>query len=512
MSKPQTPRIGLQIKIVVGLLMISMVPLLVSALVIDEIAEVSEIYGSNEAARVREPLVKAAPIYRELIKTKKDFYQQTAYRYAAEPATAAIVDGPGSDASRRHLDSMLQAVPELYRAAVVDADGVVVIERVVSRPTGVGERYSAKQFTAPVGTTGARLRLTFAADAALVDDLKELGTTIDQFKHVDRMRASLPQGYRRSFLAVVGGVVVIVTLAGYFLSRRLTRRIALLVTHTRKVAAGDLEARVALKGRDELAELGSAFNRMLEDLAHDRQQIAYLQRVGAWQDVARKLAHEIKNPLTPIQLAVQQCVSSYDGDDDRYRRLLGDAEEIVGEEIANLRRLVDAFRTLGQLPKVEAAPLDLGTIMDDLTKDPGLLAVLELDAPDEPVMVRGDRLLLRRVLTNLIENGRQAGEGIGRDGKVVVCWRSDLDSERVDITVDDEGPGIKPDDRDRIFEPYITTKDTGTGLGLTISKKIALEHGGALELAPGPSPLGGARFRLSLPLPSLDDEESVAET
>lgn len=508
MNKQPPRRIGLQIKIVAGLLVISMVPLAVSAWAIDGIADVSQMYASNEAARVREPVLRAAPVYRQLIETKKNFYLQTTQRYALSPEVVSMVDAPSAPAAARYLDDVLSAVPELYRVAVLSGNGDLLIERVHSRPAGVSERYAAKEMTAPIAGTDARLRMTFAADNSLISELEHLGAQIDQFKHVDRMRSSLPSGYRKSFLVVVGGVVLLVTLAGIVLSLWLTRRIAILVQGTRRAAAGDLYSRVELRGRDELGELASAFNAMLDDIDRDRQQIAYLQRVGAWQDVARKLAHEIKNPLTPIQLAVQQCVSSYKGDDPRYVRLLRDAEEIVSEEIASLRRLVDAFRTLGQLPQVEAEPLDLGTIMEDLMRDPVLLGQLELAEPEQPVRVRADRLLLRRVLTNLVENGEQAGKQIGREGNVVVTWRALPGGGRAEITVDDEGPGIKPDDRAKIFEPYVTTKETGTGLGLTISKKIALEHGGSLDVAAEPSPLGGARFRLVLPL--SDGEEPPA--
>jgi nitrogen fixation/metabolism regulation signal transduction histidine kinase len=477
--------------------------------VIEEIAEVSQIYASNEAARVRGPLRKAAPIYRQLIATKKDYYRQTARRYALTPELVAMVNGPqGADADR-YLDEMLREVPELYRITVLDSDGEVAAERVHSAPVGVGERYRAHPVTAPIGDDGARLQLVFAADLDVRRDLEALGEQLDEFKHVDRMRSSLPEGYRSSFLVVVGGVVLVVTLTGILLARRLTRRIEVLVTGTREVAAGNLEARVDLSGRDELGELASAFNSMVEELERKSEQISYLQRVGAWQDVARKLAHEIKNPLTPIQLAMQQVVSSYDGDDARFRKLLSDADEIVSEEIASLRRLVDAFRTLGQLPKVEAEPLDLGSVIEDMTKDPSLLDHLELDSPNGPVMIRGDRLLLRRVLTNLVENGMQAGQGRGREGKVVVKWWSESYRNRAFVTVDDEGPGIGEEDRQKIFEPYVTTKELGTGLGLTISKKIALEHGGTLEVAADKAPTGGARFALSLPLAPADDKRAA---
>jgi two-component system nitrogen regulation sensor histidine kinase NtrY len=238
---------------------------------------------------------------------------------------------------------------------------------------------------------------------------------------------------------------------------------------------------------------------MLDDLDRQRREIEYLQRIGAWQDVARSLAHEIKNPLTPIQLAVQQCVSSYGGGDPRFARLLADTGEIVEEEIAGLRRLVDTFRTLGQLPRVEARPVPLREIVEDLRLDPAFAERLRVDGPED-VTVRADKLLLKRVLANLVENAVHAGKEAGRAGDVAVAWKVAPDRRSVAITVDDQGKGVSAEERDRIFEPYVTTKATGTGLGLAIAKKIALEHGGALEVAPAAAPTGGARFVVTLPL------------
>jgi nitrogen fixation/metabolism regulation signal transduction histidine kinase len=285
---------------------------------------------------------------------------------------------------------------------------------------------------------------------------------------------------------------------GIVASTLVTRRIAALVQTARKVSDGHLDARVELRGKDEMAELGDAFNTMLDDLAQTRGHVEYLQRIGAWQDVARRLAHEIKNPLTPIQLAVQQTVSSYKGDDAKFKRLLVDTKEIVEEEIEGLRRLVDTFRTLGQLPKVEKAPIELAELIEELKLDPTFAAKLELDPPARPVTVRADKLLLKRVLANLVENGVHAGTEAGTDAKVRVTWRAEADS--VTITVDDSGKGVPDDAREKIFEPYVTTKSTGTGLGLAIARKIALEHGGELALARERAPTGGARFVITLPL------------
>src|SRR5262249_31595877 len=161
-----------------------------------------------------------------------------------------------------------------------------------------------------------------------------------------QIRNALPSGYRTAFLVVITLATLAAAAAGIILSTLVTRRIAALVSTARRVSDGHVDARVELRGADEMAELGSAFNTMLDDLAETRSQTESPQRIGAWQDVARRLAHEIKNPLTPIQLAVQQTVSQYKGDDPRFARVLKDTGEIVEEEIAGLRRLVDTFRTL----------------------------------------------------------------------------------------------------------------------------------------------------------------------
>jgi signal transduction histidine kinase len=196
---------------------------------------------------------------------------------------------------------------------------------------------------------------------------------------------------------------------------------------------------------------------------------------------------------------VQQCVSSYGGGDPRFAKLLADTGEIVEEEIAGLRRLVDTFRTLGQLPRVEAHPVPLREIVEDLRLDPAFADRLKVDGPED-VTLRADKLLLKRVLANLVENAVHAGKEAGRAGDVEVAWKVAADRRSVAITVDDQGRGVSPEERERIFEPYVTTKATGTGLGLAIAKKIALEHGGALDVAAQPAPTGGARFVVTLPL------------
>jgi two-component system nitrogen regulation sensor histidine kinase NtrY len=522
---PRRRRVGLQLKLVAVLLAIAMVPLVVAAVLIEQTGQIAHNFASNETAFLRPHLDRARQVYLELIATKRDlYYRQVALRVASLPAITALVtpqapvDGvsdPGLDAgpspgfthgaeAATRLDALIEATPELHAVEVRGADGAVLVQR--SRAAGPAATARALAIEEPVAGAGARVVLTFAASAALQDDYVALRQALQRAERIDEVRTALPGSYRLAFWLLVGAVIAMVSVTGILLARRFTARIEALVQGTRRVGAGDLTSRVELPGRDELAELALAFDRMVGELANDREQIAYLQRMGAWQDVARKLAHEIKNPLTPIQLAVQQAVSSYRGDDERYRTLLRDTEEIVTEEIDGLRRLVDAFRTLGQLPRVDPKPLDLGEVAADLFKDPNLRGQLDAHAPDAPVMVRGDRLLLRRVLSNLVENGVHAGVEAGKAGRVSIRWRAEPAQRRAVLEVDDEGAGVAEQLRERIFEPYVTFKAQGTGLGLAICKKIALEHRGTLTLSDAPSPAGGARFLLSLPLADGEGE------
>jgi len=236
------------------------------------------------------------------------------------------------------------------------------------------------------------------------------------------------------------------------------------------------------------------------DLGDARSRLEYLQKVSAWQEVARRLAHEIKNPLTPIQLAVQELRSKYRGDDPAYHRLLGTAAEILDEEIGAIRRLVDDFSAFAKLPKVEPVPVDLGALVEDFARShPEWTAHLHVGRPAAPVRALCDRMLVRRVLANLVENAVQAAGGAGRTPEVHLGVAAGATPDSAAILVDDNGPGVSAATRARVFDPYFTTKEHGTGLGLAIVRKIVIDHGGDVSIDRAPPPLGGARFTVELP-------------
>jgi nitrogen fixation/metabolism regulation signal transduction histidine kinase len=252
---------------------------------------------------------------------------------------------------------------------------------------------------------------------------------------------------------------------------------------------------------DELSDLAHAFNRMVREIREGRERIEYLQRVSAWQEFARRLAHEIKNPLTPIQLAIQEVKSKYRGDDPRFRAVLDESHEIIEEEVAVLRRLTGEFSSFARLPRVTPREMDLGEFLSDVCPSLESFArsrnvALTCREPDRPLPVEIDTAMLRRVLDNLVHNAVEAIERGGREGRVDI--EATATGSTVTVRIVDDGPGIDAENLEDIFAPYYTTRPDGTGLGLAIVKKVVLEHGGTLTVSrTGPD---GTTFTIELPL------------
>jgi two-component system, NtrC family, nitrogen regulation sensor histidine kinase NtrY len=496
MARTRKP-IPLQLKLTVALVLIVMTPLAVAAYLIGQLGAIAANVGAAEAASRLDVFDKSIRAYHDLVATTKELHQEISRRLAQRPDLIAL--DPAADLAR-----IVNIEPGLRAIALVAPDGRVVAsaeDPADARPAHTPAVWRDIDVEEPLGPDGAVLRLVFEVSATVNDELERLNQARNSTRMFIQIKTALPSGYQTAFLVLIGFAGLAAAGFGVWASTRVTRRIAALVSTARRVSEGQLAARVELRGKDEMAELGSAFNTMLDDLDATRRQVEYLQRMGVWQDVARRLAHEIKNPLTPIQLAVQQCVSSYKGADTdpaRFAKLLADAGDIVAEEITSLKRLVDTFRTLGALPKVEAAPIALADVIGELKLDPAIAARLSLEPPPEPVTVRADKLLLKRVLVNLVENGIQAGQEAGAAGDVVIRWAPQ--GGVVEICVDDHGKGVAAESREKIFEPYVTTKSTGTGLGLAIARKLTIEHGGDLRVSPERAPTGGARFVVTLPL------------
>ncbi|HSB61779.1 MAG TPA: ATP-binding protein, partial [Vicinamibacteria bacterium] len=221
------------------------------------------------------------------------------------------------------------------------------------------------------------------------------------------------------------------------------------------------------------------------------------QKVAAWGEVARKLAHEIKNPLTPIQLSAQRVRKAYLKADPAFERILAECTRAIVDEVEALRNLVDEFAQFARLPAANLAPGSLHDVIDQaLSLYDGLFAGVQIDrhlAPDLPSL-RLDADQMKRVLINLVDN---AVEATDKRGRVVISTEFDRAQGRARLSVADDGPGIHPEDRERLFVPHFSTKRRGSGLGLAIVSRIVQEHHGAIRVEDNQP--RGARFVVELP-------------
>lgn len=340
------------------------------------------------------------------------------------------------------------------------------------------------------------LRVVLVADENLFTSFQRTGRFVAVYNRLRESAAKVSRLYLYVFASLALAAALIVLVVGITTLRRLTQRVSRLAEATDRVAAGDLSVRVPVPRRDQIGELTRAFNHMVQELEESRERISYLQRVGAWQDIARSLAHEIKNPLTPIKLAVQEVQEAHTPSGGRdtqeaYALKLKEARVIVEEEIDALERLVREFSAFGRLPQVTLARASLGTFVRENTTawnnlvqshahydDTASLTVAGAEV-DSPVML--DAMLMKRCVDNLILNAVQAAAHAGFPCRITVGLSEQKTG--VDLFVEDEGPGLPKGDAAKVFTPYFTTKAQGTGLGLAIVKKIVFEHNAHIEVA-----------------------------
>ncbi len=249
----------------------------------------------------------------------------------------------------------------------------------------------------------------------------------------------------------------------------------------------------------ELRLLTLQFNSMADEVEANRQRSLYLEKIASWQIIARKLAHEIKNPLTPIQMMVSQLKRRYKGEDKDFGKLLEDAQNIITEEVSGLRRMVDNFSNFARLPEPAPRDTDLVSLCRhaaELQKPVYAQHQIAFDTRYAKALAFVDEDLIRQVLINLIKN---AAEACGETPSKITVGLEEAGGDLV-VSVRDDGPGIPADLIGRIFEAYFTTKHTGPtpgmGLGLAVCQKIVMDHGGKLSVKSRP---GETLFSIRLP-------------
>ncbi len=326
-------------------------------------------------------------------------------------------------------------------------------------------------------------------------------TALDQFRDLFRL---VLVGFFFLFTLPIFFITILVSL---LLSERIISPIAHLEDATRRVAEGDFSFRILTRPRDELAALVDSFNGMIAELERSRRKLLHAERITAWQEIAQRLAHEIRNPLTPIKLSAQRLLKKHGENAPDFDKVLPPAVASIITEVDNLETMLREFGDFAKLPLPRPAVFPLRQLLEEVANVYwNLSATVRIDCAEVPaaLVVSADRDQMKRVFANLFTNGIQAMPDGG-----LLSVRADVVKKAqrgfCRIAVSDSGVGIPEADMESIFDPYFTTKNGGTGLGLAIVQRIVFDHGGNVwaesdgvrgttffidlpVTAPGPSP------------------------
>jgi two-component system, NtrC family, nitrogen regulation sensor histidine kinase NtrY len=364
--------------------------------------------------------------------------------------------------------------------------------------SGAGEQFELS------GEHGERLDYLVRRNGELWRYSRPLAIAMGDLQHdIGRARQAIDNSslrdLRRGFSAplwLVTSALWVAALAGLiYLAARISRPVQHLTEGLGKVAAGDLGARVEPGGTDEIGAAVEAFNHMAAQLEHARERLIHVTRLASWQALARKMAHEVKNSLTPIRLTMEEIISRSPAPTP----FLETASQIVTDEITTLEKRVRAFSQFASEPPVVPCELDVNALVEER------ISLLRSAHPEVTYNVRlasdcpaamADPDLIKGVLTNLLENAAQAAQPGGE-----VLAVTSRNGSALYIEVHDSGPGLSAQARSTLFEPTISFKKGGMGLGLSIARRSALLCGGDLETVEGE--LGGAGFRVHLPIQEI---------
>jgi two-component system nitrogen regulation sensor histidine kinase NtrY len=339
-------------------------------------------------------------------------------------------------------------------------------------------------------STGVRVYTKDLGDVHL-NDISTQYTRTRELIEASKAR-DLRRGFTLTLLIVMSAIWLVSLVSLMYLASRISKPIQVLTGGLSELASGNLDVRLKTSTSDETGRAIQAFNNMADQLQQSRERLVYLTQVASWQLLARKMAHELKNSLTPIRLSVEEIHARQTPAD---RQFMDQAVQIVVNEIETLERRVRAFSEFSSEPTTNPVALDINGVLEERVSflKPGhvdLRYKLRLSA-DRPV-VFADADQVKGILTNLLEN---AAEAAGPSGTVLSITA--VENGKVCVEVHDSGPGLSEEASRSLFEPTITFKKRGMGLGLSIARKSALMNGGDIMLVGGE--LGGAAFRVVLP-------------
>jgi nitrogen fixation/metabolism regulation signal transduction histidine kinase len=280
-----------------------------------------------------------------------------------------------------------------------------------------------------------------------------------------------------------------------------TRPVEQLARAARDVAQGNWDTQVEVTGHDEFSQLAESFNRMTSELLTQKERLVQTERVAAWRELARRLAHELKNPLFPLQLTVENLVRARMQSPEQFDEVFRESSRTLLAEISNLKTIIGRFSEFSRMPHPQVQAVQVNELLRGVAQlfqaqlqAPGRAPIackLELDGSLAPIAVDPD--LLHRALSNLVLNAMDAMPEGG-----TLTLRSRRDDGKTILEVADTGSGLTPEECERIFTPYYTSKQHGTGLGLAIVQSVVSDHGGRISVRSEPG--AGTAFVIELPV------------
>jgi two-component system, NtrC family, nitrogen regulation sensor histidine kinase NtrY len=315
-----------------------------------------------------------------------------------------------------------------------------------------------------------------------------------------RSYVELKRRIRASALLVGGGGIILAILLSSWVAARVTRPVEQLARAAQDVAAGNWDTRVEIPGDDEVAQLAESFNRMTAELLAQKERLVQTERVAAWRELARRLAHELKNPLFPLQLTVENLMRARTQSPEQFDEVFRESSSTLLAEIANLKAIIGRFSEFSKMPHPELQSVQMNEILRGVVKlyqaqlqAPGRAPITcKLELNESLGAIAADPDLLHRALSNLVLNAMDAMPNGG-----TLTLRTRRDDGKVIIEVADTGSGLTPEECERIFTPYYTSKQHGTGLGLAIVQSVVSDHGGRISVQSEPG--RGTTFVIELP-------------
>jgi two-component system nitrogen regulation sensor histidine kinase NtrY len=301
-----------------------------------------------------------------------------------------------------------------------------------------------------------------------------------------------------ALLAGSVGIVLAILFSGWAASR-VTRPVEQLAGAAREVASGNWNTRVPVTSTDELGALAESFNRMTQELLQQREQLVQSERVAAWRELARRLAHELKNPLFPLQLTVENLVRAREQSPEQFDEVFRESSSTLLAEIANLKGIISRFSEFSRMPQPQFQAVQLNELIQNVARllqaqfrsqETPIECKLELATNLEPVAA--DAELLHRAFSNLALNAMDA---MPKGGTLTL--RTSQNGNRATVEISDTGTGLTAEECERLFTPYYTSKAHGTGLGLAIVQSVISDHGGRISVHSEPG--HGTTFTLELP-------------